>query len=268
MLVMVPVGMVVGVMVVGVYAYFVRPVYESVTLVEVRRNYIEPEGAPIKGPVERYCGVEIEKFKGRNNLLGVSERLDLMGRWGMDQDAVLERLKKAVQVEEVKGTDLYRLRVRVTNREEAMELAWEVVKSYGEWRKKLEEEAHDREVQKLERMVSDQEAKIEDIRRFILEASKANESLNELNIEEAESDLEEEQISLHQIKTLILERINDRRKTENRVIMLEESVIADFPLEPHVRLMLGMGVGALVSPFFALPFMAFLNGRSKRDGGR
>lgn len=293
MLVMVPVGMILGVVVAAVVNYYLPKVYESTVVIEVKprtRSVESPSSSENGRTLPQYMtGSEFEPIKSRRNFTIVIERLGLLERWKVGEEEALTMLKESVTREDVRGTDLIRIRVRRPNAVEARDIAAEVVKVYVEYRRELVERALIGSITEARNLVREQEDKVEELRKVLITVERVKKLIYEepggvsetkefdesgsdykdrAEYKNARLDFETELDELEEMKLELLSLEIEQEISSNHVVVHEESVLADVPVLPNVRLNLLKGIfwGGLVSPFFALPVMAFLYGRSKRVG--
>lgn len=275
---MAPVGMVAGFMVSAVVTYVMPKMYESHATIEIKPPMREGLGGAIPsrsgGMSATIFATEFEKIKSRNSLSKVVESLDLTSRWGLDQESALQVLRRIVQTQNIRGTDLIEIRVRHTNKEDARDIAAGVAKAYSDYRKELESRSLEAGISELKRVVREQEDKVEE-RRKILAVIARNKGVGEgsdpadgQDYIDATRDFETELSLLEQLKLkLISEEIN-HSMTQESIVVHDDPVISNAPISPNVTLNLVAGAvgGLLISPFFALPLMWWMSRRNGRDG--
>ncbi len=297
---MIPLGMVVGLILSRVHLYLVPRVYESEVIIQIMlRSESSMEKQAIEPAVEpQYMtSAEFEPLRSTTIFLKVSEKLGLEASWGVDEKTVLKRLKDAVQVSKIRDSDLKRVKVSSTDPVEARDIARELVKTYGEWRKELEQESSDRMLSEIRRVVREEEGVVEECRKTleITEKEKTNETvILERDILEAnrnpeqhsaiveqlldreilkreilfaKRNLEQHLDILEQLKSKLAREEMGARLIENRVVIHEEPEIPNNPVGMSERLiMLIWMVGvALLAPLLALPIMSFLNRRRRLE---
>jgi succinoglycan biosynthesis transport protein ExoP len=173
LLVMVPVGAMAGFLIASVITYVMPKKYESSATIEIkpRERTIEPSGGvshsirPTMTP--QFFGTEFEKIKSRNTLLKVVDSLDLISRWGMDRETIVQVLKNIIVVENIRGTDLISIKVRHTNKEDARDIAAEVARAYREYRTELEGGRVEKGINDLKRAFREQGDKVEERRKAL-----------------------------------------------------------------------------------------------------
>ncbi len=267
LLVMVPVGAMAGFLIASVVTYVMPKTYESSTVIEVRYRNPMSLGDPGSGGQmpQFFFGTAFEKIKSRNSFLKVIQSLDLTNRWGVNEEAALQILRKIVTTENIRGTDLIRISVRHPNKVDARDIAAGVANAYKEYRAKLERESNDRVLAELKKAVGEQEDKIEKL-RVVASKEKHEEMLLNGSKTEAEkrSELNTEIEILERLKLSLVTKEIENDIGESSVIVHDDPVISDAPVSPNVTLNLLIGLigGALISPFFALPVMWMMNRRS------
>ena len=283
LLVMAPVGMMAGFMVAAVVTYVMPKMYESHATIEIKPRMREGLGDAIParsgGMSATIFATEFEKIRSRNSLSKVVESLDLTSRWGLDQESALQVLKRIVQTQNIRGTDLIEIRVRHTNKEDARDIAAGVAKAYSDYRKELESKSLEVGVSELKRAVRVQEDKVEEKRKILTskilaiiarekrfaEGSDPGEMQDHAD---AKRDFETELSLLEQMKFKLISVEVDQGISGATSVIHDNPVIAHSPISPNVTLNLVAGAvgGLLISPFFALPLMWSMSRRNGKDG--
>jgi polysaccharide biosynthesis transport protein len=168
-LVLIPVGAIAGLMIASVVTYVMPKIYESQAVIEVKPFADAPVGLPRKteGEAPVWLLGEIEKMKSRLILDRVSEKLELPNRWGLAKEQVPPMLKKSLNIQSMRGTDLVSIRVRSTSKVDAKDIAEEVAKSYKAYRAELEVRDSEKFQVELNKAVRDQEDKVEERRKVL-----------------------------------------------------------------------------------------------------
>ncbi len=275
LLVMIPVGMVLGLILSRVHLYLVPRVYESEVIIQfmlrgessIQKQAIEPAVTP-----QYMTSAEFEPIKSRTILSKVIEKLALEKSWGVDENTVVARLKVAVQVTEIRDTDLKRVKVTSTDPVEARDIARELVMAYREWRRELEKEANDRTQEELRRAVKEQEEEVEQARKElerIVKNKNAEKQYYEYDVATAKRHFEQKSDIFEQMKLKLADVVIAGATIEYRVLIHEEPEIPNNPVGMNERLimLIWMLGGALFAPLFALPIMAFLNRRRRTEMG-
>ncbi len=159
----------------AVITYVLPKKYESSVTIEVkpRGQVLTPIGqatpdlAGASLMTQRFFETEFEKIKSRNSLLKVAENLDLSKKWSMGKEAVVGELKRIVNAQTMRGTDLIAIKVRHVNKEDARDVASEVAKSYKEYRAELEGNEATRALNELNKALREQEDKVEERRKTL-----------------------------------------------------------------------------------------------------
>ncbi len=266
--VMIPVGAVVGLLVSAVITFLMPKVYESEVVIEVkllRGQSSDPENQ---------FATAVEEIKNREFHGKVVEHLKLANRWGVSQEAAIQRLKETVIVQRIRETDLFSIKVRGGEREGARDIATAIAKVYQDYRDDLFRRADEEIKVELNQRLKAQEDKMEKSRRTVAALARKKEPYRPP--EEARKQDREDFINAkREFETeralwdaLKLEQLNEQirpRLSEESVVIHEEPQIADSPVSPNVTLNLILGAvgGFLLSPLMTLPVIDFL----KRQGG-
>lgn len=262
---MAAVGMLAGLLVAAVLTYVTPKTYESFAMIEIKPAV--RAGVPGSQIGPSFLPTEMEKIKARNTLMRAVDALDLPNKWGMDRESALGVLRKCVETENLRGTDLIRIRARHMNREDARDIAEEAARAYRDYRRELESKAMEQGISDIRRAVRNQEDKVEESRKIMITIARikggagATDPADIQDHADAKRGLETEMALLEQLKLkLAMEEIN-RDMSGDVIVVHEDPVIADLPVYPRVGPNLAAGVlgGLLVSPFLALPLMLWMN---------
>jgi polysaccharide biosynthesis transport protein len=110
---------------------------------------------------------EVEILKSRKALEQVAANLQLPNRWSVDRETATRILKGIVETQRIDGTDLISIRVRHTNRVDARDIAGEVVSVYKALREEADGNESERDIEKINTMVREQEDKVEERRKVL-----------------------------------------------------------------------------------------------------
>lgn len=285
-LVMLPAGALAGLLIAAVVTCLTPKIYESEAVIEVKSFANLPVAAPgrTEGEAPDWVLSEIEKMKSRAVLEKVADGLELTNRWNLAKDEVLPVLDQTLLIQSIRGTDLVSIRARHTNKVDARDIAEEVANAYKRCRMDAEKSDRARTLHELNRVVRDQEDKVEE-RRKVLETiertkgiiykgpdSQTQDEMLEVaapsgdraEYVDAQSEFEADQELLQTMKLKqIAERISEKLAREN-VLVHDYPMIADSPISPNVTLNLAIGtaLGLVLSPLLALPVMWRLNRRT------
>ncbi len=161
----------------SVITYVMPKKYESFATIEVK----PPDGTQALGDMPgssaprltpQFFGTEFEKIKSRNSLSKVVEKLDLVNKWGVDQETALRILKGIVNTQNIRGTDLISITVRHTKKEDARDITAEVARAYKDYRTDLEGNSLDKTINELKKAVREQEDKVEERRKVLTTISR------------------------------------------------------------------------------------------------
>lgn len=159
----------------AVITYLMPRKYESSAVIEVkpRAPSMMPFGSAmtdtsgITRMTPQFFNTEFEKIKSRNSLMKVISSLDLVNKWGQDQETVFQILKGIVNTQNLRGTDLISIRVRHQNKEDAKDIAAEVAHAYKLYRTEMESRDADRALEELRRSLREQEDKVEERKKVL-----------------------------------------------------------------------------------------------------
>jgi len=146
MLVMLPIGPVLGLLVGALTIYFLPKKYESTAVVQVMPTTpdLDPFGKRMSGGMNpgsmtrQFFATEFEVIIAEATLEPVSRQLDLPMRWNVTDHTAINILKGIISTKQIRGTDLIEIRVRHTNPDDAANIANLVAQSYQERRAELE----------------------------------------------------------------------------------------------------------------------------------
>lgn len=163
----------------AVITYVMPKNYESKATIEIkpRGTNMSPFGGRevddgTKRMTAQFFGTEFEKIKSSNSLNQVIKQLDLMTKWGVDREATLLTLKKIVNTQNIRGTDLISISVRYTDKEDAKNIAAEVAKAYKNYRAGIELRDANKGLEELEHAVNLQSDKVGDLRIELTKVAK------------------------------------------------------------------------------------------------
>ncbi len=259
-----PVGFLTGIVGAAVVTYAMPKKYESVAVVELKWLPTPFAKVPLteelpqrsgggEGEAPAWVVAEIGRMTGGEALDRVSKRLDLEKRWNLKPGEVRGVLEKAVFAQSIRGTDWVSVRVRHTSKEDARDIAVEVVKDYKEVRSETQGRDSEFQLRELNRVVKEQEDKVESLRQALLQVGeKSGQESGEFG--EAKRGFTTEQDLL---QTMKLKQMGETIavKIPREVVVLHESPkIPEVPVSPNVavNLMAGMALGVLFVPLMAL----------------
>jgi capsular polysaccharide biosynthesis protein len=248
-----PISLILGLFVAAVISYLMPKKYESFAVIEIYELT-----APAHIPTE------IEKLTNANVLSNATDRLDLATRWGTDRQTSIDLLRDSLAIEQIRGTDLIRIRARHHNREDARDIAFAVVQSYQSTRSEFLDAAKETRLQELQTAIAEQEQKVVELRA---QKMTGDASFPHSNAEPT-SDLD----ALHDQETDVLMQMKVDAATLTHsgsggflglgnVILHDEPIIAESPVSPNVplNLLLGALSGLLLGLPLALAIMALLH---------
>ena len=159
----------------AVITYVMPKKYQSVAVVQVNpknpdmtifgSTFTESTGAAQM--THQFFGTEFEVIKAQKTLSLAADALDLSTRWGVDRETALQVLRRIVDTQNIRGTDLIQIEVRHTNAEDARDVAIEVAQAYRARRAELEEERAQMALDKLNKALREQEDRVEEKRKVL-----------------------------------------------------------------------------------------------------
>ena len=270
LIVMAGIGMFAGWLTAAVITYVMPRKFESSTIIEIKPPAslgVEAMGQPTGG---NYPGTEVEIIKTRNVLMRAAESLDLSSLWAIDPESAVQVLKGIVRAENIRETDLVRISVRHTDRDDARDIAAEVARAYKGYREELEYESIDRGISEIRKITREHWDKVEERRKTltIIARNKDKEdegySISAQDYTDAKRDFETDLALLEQLKLKISEEEFKLATLRDVIVVHEDPVIANAPISPNVtkNLLIGLAAGLLASPFLALPLMSLMQRRN------
>ena len=239
----------------AVITYVMPRKYESVALVQFRPSGADPAKAPaIDG--------EMLKMRSRPHLLEVARNLELENRWNLPAEKAADLVFSMLVLEKVEGTNLVRVKARFTDREDAKNIAEEVVRVYGEWRKRDELLQNERLSKEHEKAVREQQLRLETRRmESNLNLENDQQRLRFQGAAEARRALEPEEEIYKELRMKEYSLAMERHAYVDPVVMIDQPVVAAAPVSPNVQLNLALGAAAgLVTslvPAFLLTWLVY-----------
>jgi capsular polysaccharide biosynthesis protein len=250
------VTLVVGFLTSAVITYIMPKKYESFATIEIHELSDQSQ-----------FRTEMEKLTSATVLNRATDQLDLTTRWGTDRQTCIDLLRDLLIIEQIRGTDLVRIRARHTQREDARDTAMAVVNSYQSIRSEQLESEKKSRLQALQAAISEQEQKVAELRARKMGGGASSPHSDG----EVSADLD----ALHDQETDVLMKMKVDAGTLSHsgsgafldpwmIIVHDEPLIADRPYSPNVGLNLTLGTlsGLLLGFPLALAIMAMLHRRS------
>ena len=162
----------------SVITYVMPKKYESTARIQIkpRGKTIETLDGSISSRMQmmtpQFFGTEFEIIKSTNSLGRVIDKLDLVNKWEINKDQVLQILRGIVKTDNLRGTDLISITVRHERKDDARDIAAEVAKAYKDYRTELEGETLTKGITELKRAVQIQEDKTEEARQNLTTISR------------------------------------------------------------------------------------------------
>ncbi len=124
-LVMFPVGLLIGLAAGSVWVYLAPKHYEAWTKIKLR-----PRPGTELTMTPAFFGSQFEAIKSRESLAAVSEQLKLPESWMLSQDSVVQTLSGIISTQKIRGSDLISITVRHTDKQEVSAIANAVTLNY------------------------------------------------------------------------------------------------------------------------------------------
>jgi Mg-chelatase subunit ChlD/capsular polysaccharide biosynthesis protein len=151
-----------------------HPSYVSEAVIEVRSRTggmnlgFGQTGKPKSDQmIPQFFGTEFNKIKSTESLGKVVEELALDEQWKVSKPEAIAKLKKNVETENLKGTDLIAIRVKESTQADADRITRALVSSYKDYRAEIEKRDASKELFELNKAVRDQEDKVEERRKVL-----------------------------------------------------------------------------------------------------
>ncbi|MEO5914576.1 MAG: hypothetical protein ABIS50_10115 [Luteolibacter sp.] len=255
------VGPIIGFLMACVVTYVMPTKYESEAVIEVDQSR-SASGSTAMTPL--IFGSDFEMLRSSKTLGKVVDRLGLANRWAVDKNTAIRILKGMMYNQNIHGTDLISIRVRDTDKEEARNIAAEVVLAYQIVRDAAIVEEEQRRDLALRRVIRDQEDLTDEhrkaVKRFSAQGPAEFYDESQINLSRAEMDLEN-------LRLKLLEETIHKKERQKNIIVHEEPQIADAPISPNVLLNLSLGasLGFLLFQLIAWLVVAAVNHRSPQQ---
>jgi uncharacterized protein involved in exopolysaccharide biosynthesis len=255
-------GVVLGVMTMAVITYVMPKRYDSRVIFEAKPMPHDAAPASIRNASANAVGNALEILMSERVLQRVVVDLELVNRWGLDQRTAATMLRTLITAKQIKSTDLIEVRVRSTNKEDARDIAGEVVRALREHLKAGSEAVNQRRHDELRKIMRDQEDRVEERRKVVATIMKTHGITDESEIppilandlKEAKRDLDQENALLQELKLKVLAGEIEQKIGTEPIVIHEDPSIADVPSSPKVTLNLlaGLVAGAVAGFLVAL----------------
>ena len=268
------VGPVIGFAIACVVTYVTPKIYESEAIIELK--LLGDPSAPV-AMTSQFFGAEFEKIKSQESLGKVVDSLELVSKWSVGKDRAIGILKGMVNTENLRGTDLICIRVRHTNKEDARDIAAEVVRAYRDYRAGIlrkENEIHLAELNKVVRAQEDKAAESRKALAAMVDSKNLLQSglggisdenkaiLGAQDYIDKKRDLEADQALLQETQLKQVEAVVRSKMNRGPVVEIhDDPQISEFPISPNVplNLTLGAALGFILSLLMAIPLIFLLN---------
>ncbi len=281
LLVMLPVGMVVGFLVAAVVTFYTPKIYESSVMIQIQKPKKqiteESENTDDLRPTLPHfmTSSEFELITSRVILVNVIKRLELIKKWKVDEESALKILKNSVTRENIRGTDLFCIKVKRPDPKEAHDIALEVAVAYKTYRRQLEDDSIQRFLSELTKAVRTQEDQVEESREALNTVARLHalsepenaqdyvDAKRHFDYDDARRHFESCMAVLNVMKLKLATMKVEQKLMSDAVVIHKEAVLPDKPISPNVprNLLAGILGGVMFSPLFALPLMFWVNRR-------
>ena len=179
----------------SVVTFLLPKQYQSAVTMQVKQNEtfrVFGDGAGVGGSDARFLSTQFQIMQRKEMLYPVIEALALEQRWNekrgiVGKEQVYFALRRAIDVREVRNTELIEISALSTDRNEAAEIANRIAEEYV--RKRIEEQSKwvSRSLSQLKEEVDKQNAKVEELRAYAEKLRRENniQDLNPDNVEDS-----------------------------------------------------------------------------------
>ncbi|MBB5350362.1 capsular exopolysaccharide synthesis family protein [Haloferula luteola] len=156
-----------------VITYVMPKKYESTATLQVRSSAPSLEVLPgivsrtASAVTQSFLQTEFEVITAQKTLDIVIDELDLTNHWNLDREEVRQSLAGMIDAENIRGTELIKIKVRASNPRDARMIAERVSKAYRLRRAELENKRSDQALAELREAVIAQEDLVEEKRRAL-----------------------------------------------------------------------------------------------------
>ncbi len=266
------IGLTAGFLISATITYVMPKQYESEAIVQIR-----PRGFGLgvdASMVERELTTERQVMLSREVLERVAQSLKLPERWNLDPESCLQVLGASLQITAIEGTDLSAIKCRSTDQMDARDIANEVADAYKDYRQNGEQVVVERQLRELNKVVREQEDKVEEARKVLslLIRNQATANPADSNAEPRNQDITDAKRNFETeselLKTLKLKQITEtiQGKIPGESVQIHSrAVVAIAPCSPNVsyNLMVGSFAGFVGGALIGIVLMLAMGG--KRD---
>jgi len=246
--------------------------YESQTVIEMKPRVMfgiaeASHAVPPPPPAE---SMENHKalIKSPEVLALTAENLKLAERWSLGRNDTLAVLTKIVDVDRIRGTDLWSIQVLHTDKAAARDIANGVASAYRQHRDETQAKQAESILRAINKEVRSQEDIVEDLRKSLMAAAaklpdkgkSAGKAFTSPDFTAAKSEFVAAQDVLQELKLKQMGETISRKIPGESVEMHAPALISAIPVSPNVtlNLVLGTAAGFFLSPLLALPVMWLL----------
>lgn len=248
----------IGLIAAAVISYRMPRIYESRAEMEVSfKSGLWPDGSHL--------------MASPNVLRQALKRLDFIPSAGDDTEAALDRLRGMVSTGLIGEGSAKRveLRARDADPERARDIAWAVIQAGGDYLVENDRLAAQRALKELEKSVSDQEKRVEEARKKLMDIVREK----EIEIRPAEESPAEAPVAFEEPRPPMTgealaekgRKLAEQHPRAAKIIVFKSPEVPKLPISPRFQVNLAVGAlaGLAVSPVLAL-IAAGVPGRRKR----
>lgn len=242
-----PVGALMGLMAAALATYVTPRKYDSVAVLQVAAN-------PVSSPVDMAAEVALVERSG--SLEQVGDALNLSSRWAVSKQEAVNSLKKSLTITRFDAERRITIRVELTNREDARDIAAELISVYQKSRAEAAVRAKEQAIGMAGMEVLDLQAAVEQGKEA-LQGYVGGIGKDGRDISDVKSKLDADQKLLDE---MMKKRVDLAAMPASEVTVVKKPEIADVPCAPKVtqNLVKGTVAGALASILFAAMLIPML----------
>ncbi len=245
--VMLPVGALLGLLAAAVVTYVMPKKYESIAVLQIPAN---PDSSPVD------MAAEVALVERSSSLEGTVDALDLTSRWSLPKHEAVNVLKRSLTVTRADGEKRIAIRAEHTSREDARDIAAEVMSIYQKSRSEAALHAKEQAIGMAGKEILDLQAAVEQgkesLKGYVGGLGKGGQDISEVK-----SRLDADQKLLDE---MMKKRVELAAMLTPEVAVVEPPEISNIPCSPQVtqNLVMGTAAGALASILFAAMLIPLL----------
>lgn len=267
-IVMIPVGMILGLLTSAVITYKMPKLFESEGIIEVTLPSQVAPPAKLPKP-EQFSEQELGKITEASILERVVDGLDLPSRWGMGRDEATRLLKESVHCRLAPDANRISIKVRCQFKEDARDIAVAIIQCYLVLKAQPSDAEQVKALSDLNKQIDEQNIRTTESRNAIKDrGGKAplKGSISEITETEKESEFQANVLLLENLERRFEELGKSIEPSLAKVTVHQIPEIPEKVVSPDIpqNLLIGKVAGILLSPLLAWPVIVFLERRSKK----